>query len=394
MRKTHLTLLTTVFSFVLVPALALATPHRDPRPPKDPPGEQAWAPGQGQKGARHVDLVIALDTSSSMDGLIDAARQKLWDVVNVLSQARPQPVLRVGLISYGNDGYDSRTGWVRKESDLTTDLDGVYAKLFALRTNGGTEYVARAVSDATRTMQWSQDPKALKIIFVAGNEPATQDPAIQVSDAVASARGHHIFVNAIYCGPNSASEALGWREVARLGSGRYAAIDQNHRVAIATPQDAELAKLSDELNRTYVAYGREGRARLENQAQQDKNAVAAGAPAAASRAAAKSSGLYRNDGWDLVDARAHGDANVKTMPAAALPAPMQAMAPKEREAYLDGKAKDRARIQRRIAELSRARDEFVQTARKKAATGHAGFDDAMGGAIKTEAESAGFAFTK
>src|SRR5436305_1481960 len=89
----------------------------------------AHAHGHGQppppaQKARHVDLVIALDTSGSMNGLIDSARQKLWDVVNLLSQARPQPVLRVGLLSYGGDrGYDAHAGWVRKESDLTTDLD-------------------------------------------------------------------------------------------------------------------------------------------------------------------------------------------------------------------------------------------------------------------------------
>src|SRR5205809_7325473 len=99
----------------------------------------ALASGQ-TSNAKKVDLVIALDTSSSMDGLIDSARAKLWDVVNLLATAKPKPVLRVGLISYGNTGYDAQAGWVRKESDLTTDLDGIYAKLFALRTNGGEEY--------------------------------------------------------------------------------------------------------------------------------------------------------------------------------------------------------------------------------------------------------------
>src|ERR1700742_1667517 len=128
-------------------------------------------PQQQLQPAKKVDLVIALDTSSSMDGLIDSARAKLWDVVNLLSHAKPQPQLRVGLISYGNDGYDARVGWVRKDSELTTNLDDVYEKLFALRTNGGSEYVARAVHDATADMKWDQDQGTLKIIFVAGNEP-------------------------------------------------------------------------------------------------------------------------------------------------------------------------------------------------------------------------------
>ena len=36
---------------------------------------------QAQPG-RPVDLVIALDVSGSMSGLIDSAKQRLWDIVN------------------------------------------------------------------------------------------------------------------------------------------------------------------------------------------------------------------------------------------------------------------------------------------------------------------------
>ncbi len=350
-------------------------------------------PGQAQPGARHVDVVIALDTSSSMDGLIDSARQKLWDVVNLLSQAKPQPILRVGLIAYGNTGFSPQAGWVHKESDLTTDLDGIYSKLFALRTNGGTEYVARAVTDATNTMQWDQDQQALKIIFVAGNEPANQDPIIPVESAVQAAREKGIFVNAIYCGSQSAGEAIGWQSVARLGGGKYAAIDQNRVVAINTPMDEELNRLSGELNKTYVSYGRKGKEKAANQMAQDKNAQSVGGMAAASRAAAKSSGLYRNEEWDLLDARAHGGKDVKTMAADELPAELRDLKPAEREVYLDGKAKQRTELQQKIAETNKRREVYIAAERKKTAKpGSMAFDDAVTGAIKTEAQSAGFAF--
>jgi len=353
-----------------------------------PPQQQ-----QQQQGTRHVDLVIALDTSSSMDGLIDSARQKLWDVVNLLGQAKPAPILRVGLISYGNSGYDSNAGWVRKDSDLTTDLDGLYAKLFKLRTMGGEEYVARAVSDATRTMQWDQDPKTLKIIFVAGNEPANQDPKIAVESAVQNAREKGIFVNAIYCGSQSAGEAVGWANVARMGAGKFAAIDQDHVASIATPMDEELAKLSVKLNQTYVAYGRGGSDKKANQAQQDANASSLGGMAAASRAAAKSkSSVYRNDDWDLLDARAHGKKDLSNLAADEMPAEMRAMTPKAREEFLDGKAKERAALQRQMNEVSTRRDQFLAEKRKKAPKAAGALDDAMNGMIVDEARSAGFGF--
>ncbi len=347
-----------------------------------------------QQGRRHVDLVIALDTSGSMDGLIDSARQKLWDVVNLLAQAKPTPILRVGLISYGNTdpGYPASEGWVKKDSDLTTDLDSIYSKLFALRTNGGDEYVARAVRVGTRDMQWTQDANSLRIIFVAGNEPANQDPLIPVEAAVAEAKEKHIFVNAIYCGNENAGEAVGWRQVAQIGGGRFAAIDQNHTVAIATPMDAELGQLSAELNKTYVAYGAMGSTRAANQAAQDKNAEGAGASVAAARATAKSGALYSNEEWDLVDAKKHGK-KIADMPAAALPAPVAALPPAKRDEYVEHKAKEREKLQQQIASVNARREAFIKTERaKQAKPGAKALDDALGESIRSEAVSRGFSF--
>src|ERR1051325_7458666 len=129
-----------------------------------------------------IDLVICLDTSNSMDGLIEAAKQKLWDIVNELGRAKPKPYLRVALYAYGTPAYGASSGYVRKEIDLTDDLDSVYGKLTALRTTGGEEYVARVVRAGTIDQPWSRQKDALKIIVVAGNEPATQDPKYKTAD--------------------------------------------------------------------------------------------------------------------------------------------------------------------------------------------------------------------
>jgi hypothetical protein len=380
MRKSTITKLTLVIAMFGV-ALAFAAPHvRDGRRPLD-----------NNRSGRHVDLVIALDVSGSMDGLIDSARQKLWDTVNLLAQAKPQPVLRVGLISYGNDGYPVGRGWVRKDSDLTADLDGIYARLFALRTNGGTEYVARAVHVATTEMEWSSDPDALRIVFVAGNEPANQDPIIPVASAMREARQKGIYVNTIYCGTENNAEAVGWREAASQGGGHYAAIDQNHVLAIATPMDAELARLSAALNETYVAYGAEGGRYQLNQAAQDKNASVAGAPAAAARAVAKSNGLYRADTWDLVDARKAG--KKVDLQKESLPESMRGMSEGQAQAYLDAKAKQRETIQKQINDLNQKREGYLRTERsKQAKPGQISLDGAVNGAVRDEAESSGFRF--
>ena len=52
-----------------------------------------------------IDLVVCLDVSGSMNGLIDSAKIKLWDVVNELAKVKPTPNLRVALYSYGSPQY-------------------------------------------------------------------------------------------------------------------------------------------------------------------------------------------------------------------------------------------------------------------------------------------------
>lgn len=252
---------------------------------------------------KNIDLVICLDTSGSMNGLIDSAKAKLWDIVNDLAQVKPTPNLRVALYSYGNDGYDRNAGWVKKDLDLTSDLDELYQKLFALRTNGGTEYATRVSRDAIEQLKWSEDAGALKIIFVCGNEPAGQDKVVSIAAAGKLAQDKGIIINTIYCGPENHRDAADWKVFADASKGRFASINQNKgTVAVSTPVDKKLAELGAELNKTYVVYGgAKGEGKQQNQILQDRNAEQAGAGVAAARANAKSTGLYNCASWDIVD---------------------------------------------------------------------------------------------
>src|SRR5205807_9901313 len=139
------------------------------------------------------------------------------------------------------------------ELDLTHDLDALYQKLFALTLNGGEEYVARVCRDATEQLKWSQDKSALRLIFVCGNEPASQDPVVKLKEAADKAIARGVVINPIYCGRDSDSDARDWKEFAVLCGGKFASIDQDHGVvAIATPMDKKLAEPSSQLNTTYL----------------------------------------------------------------------------------------------------------------------------------------------
>src|SRR5437660_5187097 len=249
------------------------------------------------KKAADIDVVICLDVSNSMDGLIASAKAKLWDIVNDLGKIKPTPNLRVGLYSYGHNNYPRDRGWVRKDLDLTTDLDSVYQKLNGLTTFGGEEYVARVCRDALAEQKWSADKKALRLIYVCGNEPADQDKQVHLKDVAQMALKKDIIINTIYCGPGNHPEAKGWKDFTVMAEGRFASIDQQGgTVAIATPQDKKLAELSTQLNTTYVSYGKE-RVRDEkaaNQVAQDKEAAKLAPGVSAGRAVSKAGGLYRN----------------------------------------------------------------------------------------------------
>ena len=280
-----------------------------------------------------------------MEGLIDSAKQRLWDITNELAQARPTPELRVAILSYGSPSYGEESGFVRLDLPFTTDLDAVSATLFAFQTNGGDEYVSRAIQTSLDKLMWSQDADALQILFVAGNESAEQDPRVSVASATAAAARRGIVVNAIYCGSDGDADARGWRQVAANTNGLYASIDQQAAAVanVATPFDAPLAALNDELNGTYIAIGTAGERARENLVAQDSNAAAMSPAAVASRTVTKGGALYRSE-WDLVDAVQSGKA-VADVPVAELPAEMQALSAEERETYVREKAEQREDLQ-------------------------------------------------
>lgn len=349
-----------------------------------------------KKAAPVVDVVLCLDVSSSMNELIDSAKVKLWDIVNDLGKVKPAPQLRVGLYSYGHLNYDPNKGYVRKEVDLTTDLDTVYQKLNGLAIYGGEEYVARVCRDAIAEQKWSEDKKALKMIFVCGNEPANQDKQVSL-DAVAKMALHKdIIVNTIYCTwPRAqANEREGWQNFAKLAEGRFAQIDMKKgTVAVVTPHDKKLEELSAKINKTYVAYGkqevREGKAQL--QAAQDSNAAKAPG-AAAGRAISKGGALYRNSEWDLVD-RYKEDAkfDIAKVPDAELPDELKKLKPEERLAYVKKKLAEREAIQKEIGELSKQRADYIKDEMKKNdKLGDKAFDEAVRGTLREQATKKGF----
>ena len=349
-------------------------------------------PNNCRPAPQAIDLVICLDTSGSMSGLINSARQKLWDIVNDLAMAEPKPTLRVALLTFGNLGHEAENGWVGVDSGLTDDLDVISEKLFALTTNGGTEYVGRVLQYAGQ-LDWHPSESALKLIVVAGNESADQDREAPFRAICGELIARGIMVNSIYCGPIHDTVAAGWMEVAELAEGRFASIDQvNGTTVITTPFDSELATLSTELNETYLPFGARGQAGLANQSAQDANAESLNTAAAASRAVTKSQGLYVCS-WDLVDACSSGKVTLDDVSADELPVMMQSMTIIQRKTYVTTMGRRRAETQDRIKQLSSTRAAWLAEEIRRLGTDDPNsFDNAIRSAIREQATGKGFTF--
>jgi len=345
---------------------------------------------------KSIDVAICLDTSGSMNGLIESAKLKLWTIVNDLARIQPTPTLRVSLYQYGQDPLGASSGWVRQEAELTQDLDEIYKKLNALRTNGGTELVARVTQTALNNLKWSQEKDALRLIFVCGNEPADQDKEVTLQSVAELAKKNGVFVNTIYCGPAGNAEANLWKEFSVMAGGQYSNIDQQRaqaQVSIKSPQDEELMKLNAKLNTTYVVYGgRDGKEKAENQSAQDVNAAKAAPGAALDRLATKNSALYRCDTWDLVDKMKNDPKfDIKSVKEEELGEEMRKLKPDEREGYIRKKAAERDELRKQIDDLNGKRNAYIleETRKQPKAPGDKAFDEALRSTIRTQAATKG-----
>src|SRR5437867_9162948 len=79
-----------------------------------------------------VQIAILLDTSNSMDGLIEQAKGQLWKICNEFIKARQSgvvPEVQVALYEYGKNSLSQQSGWIRRIQPLTTDLDKISEEL-------------------------------------------------------------------------------------------------------------------------------------------------------------------------------------------------------------------------------------------------------------------------
>lgn len=344
-----------------------------------------------EKNAK-IQVALCLDTSNSMDGLIDQAKSQLWKMVNELASTKKEgktPDIELALYEYGNSGLAASEGYIRQVAALTTDLDIISEKLFELKTNGGDEYCGWTIQDVTNDLEWSDDNEDLKLIIIAGNEPFNQGQ-VDYKIACKAAITKGIMVNTIHCGDYETGVRHFWKDGADLTDGKYMNINTDAKVVhIETPYDKDILKLNNQLNDTYISFGSIGRSRKEMQMQQDVNAATYGTANNVERAVSKSKKAYKNTEWDLVDALEEDEKALENVKDKDLPEEMKGMTKEEQKAYVDKKAKEREELQNKINDLNKKRQAFI-TKKQKENSETLTLDNVMLKAIREQAEAKEF----
>ncbi|MCL8537211.1 VWA domain-containing protein [Chryseobacterium gallinarum] len=330
-----------------------------------------------------IQVALLLDTSNSMDGLIDQAKSRLWNIVNTLTTLKyngQAPQVEIALYEYGNDGIRDEN-YIRQVTPLTQDLDLVSEKLFALRTNGGSEYCGAVIRDASANLNWDGNEKSMKLIYIAGNEPFNQG-RINYKEVISKAKDKNIYTNTIFCGSREEGIQSFWQNGAVIGGGKYFNIDSDRKVMyIETPYDIRISECNAKLNDTYIYYGSHGSEYKLKQIAQDKNAAIQSASNFVERTVSKSKkNAYKNEHWDLVD-KAEKDAGfIATVKESELPDELKDKSREEIKKTIYLKSAERDKIQKEIEELSRKRQSYIDTEMRKRGTNDS---DDLGKAIES-----------
>jgi Mg-chelatase subunit ChlD len=340
-----------------------------------------------------LEMVFVIDTTGSMGGLLEAAKQRIWGIVNDVIRETHSSV-RVGLVAYRDRG----DAYVTQVLPLTEDLDKVYMTLMDYQAVGGgdgPEDVRTALADSVYRIPWSQATSATsQIIFLVGDAPPHEDydvPDTLTTATNAAQKG--IIVNTIQCGSERATKQA-WQTIANNGHGKFFVIPTDGGVqAITTPYDEQLSDLAQKLGATVLPYG--FGAGAEGEAQRTEviaraviveRRVANAAPSAA-RAERAVNKAISSDAYvgDLLQQIENGSVTRETIDAAQLPANLRGMAPADQWQEIERRLEIRRELRHQILVLSQQRDAYIEAQRKRS-VGEDGFDVVVAKALKEQME--------
>lgn len=315
-----------------------------------------------------IEAVFVLDSTGSMSGLLQTAKDKIWAISNTMARSQPTPIIRIGLVTYRDRGDQ----YVTKRTPLSKDLDSVYSNLMSYRAGGGgdsPESVNQALNEAVHNFDWSNDSNTYRVIFLVGDAPPHMDYEQDVKYYLSCSEAikRKININTIQCGQMGGTEKY-WREIAKLGNGEYFRVEQSGGAVVAkTPYDQDIARLSHQLdqNRTYWGSRRELKRLNRKKMKQDEMSRSASSSSMAQRAEFNLSKAGRYNREDRQDISMLSEKELDQVKNEELPVSMQKMSKDERKEYVKKLKDKRTQIEKELKELTEKRKAHLSEKAKK-----------------------------
>ena len=326
-----------------------------------------------------IDIVFCLDLSGSTNGIIEHLRNNIWHIVHELEELEPVPDYRIGFVGLSRPSFGKEYSYVKVIRNLSYDMEWLTSEMFALRpqVEQGNQFVGAALMNCLKSINWSQDPNAIKLVFLSGNGMVNADGDLykKACELLAS-KG--IIVHSLYWQSYTLpKELFGWREISALTGGQFFTVDVSYNeTASDTGFDSEkLMELNQALNRTYVYYGNLGKLRYKMMEEQDRKIYEESNRGFRYRMMHKVSPKYqkKNSAWDLVDFSDKAFLELKDFEPKQLPDSIQKFESGAFNAYVEKKKYERFKI---LIDLRKMLDKRAQQER-----------DAMKGFLESQSET-------
>jgi len=340
--------------------------------------------------APKIDVCFVLDTTGSMGGMIESAKQKIWYIANQIVSANNRPDVRFCVIGYRDRG----DRYVTDYHPLTRDIDSIYKTLSSYKAQGGgdsPESVNQALYEAVTKPDWRQSNNALKIIYLVGDAPPHMNYANDVpyfkSVKLASQKG--VFINTIQCGNDLATRRI-WNQIASTANGDFSMIAQNAATTIIkTPWDQKLQTPNKKLGNTIVPYGVKSK-RIVVYGHQKISEFSMNDSSRAERLAYNSkTGRVVQGDKDLLELIAEGKANLNSIRKNYLPTKLQSKSKHELKLYIELQQKNRKKISQKVKIMIKLRDSYLA---KKSKLVVNEFDQKIVKSLKRQAKERGISY--
>jgi Mg-chelatase subunit ChlD len=339
-----------------------------------------------------IEVVFVLDTTGSMSGLIEAAKNKIWSIATTMAQANPSPEVKMGLVGYRDRGDD----YITTISALSIDLDKVYKDLMQYSAYGGgdsPESVNQALHEAVNKLQWDESPNTYKVIFLVGDESPHMDyqDDIKYQESCALANKKGIIINTIQCG-NSPTTVKYWIEIANKGKGTYFQISQNGgSIVYESPYDKEINKISEELDNSRIYYGnsediKNGQKRQEWSKEINNKASVSSLASRACYNNSKTGEANAFSNKELINDIEKSIVKLEDLSDDQLPEEIKKIKKENRKATIESNIKKRKDLKDKLDKLTNSRQIFIQELASKKTDEKDSFDSKVFECVQSQAK--------